>query len=305
VRAGHPLAPNAYFYGSGSSAATALVCGSLANLKSLSGKNTSELLRAMTYTAKPVDSFNPKFWGRVGSGIPHISNALSLLLFDKNKKNSFNPNKSKGIMLFDKKSRDQTYMVSIPKTIHGIKFKVNINPKDQPRLSLRANSTDSSHNLNASTSNLSTYHFVSGNRLSITNDFNNKFPFTINYQVSCLDSSKLYCKGIKTLTFPMDNLGDGSNANNYTSECDCKWIIRAPEGKKIQLNFTKMDTQGNRDFVWIFEGDKTHEDFLLAKFSGHNKPPVIVSQTNVVMLWFLSDSSINYDGWTVSYNWVD
>src|SRR5690349_3427276 len=54
----------------------------------------------------------------------------------------------------------------------------------------------------------------------------------------------------------------------------------------------------------IFEGSESDESYLLGRFCGANKPPLITSQTNVVTVKFTSDWSSNEDGFQFSYQLV-
>jgi len=50
---------------------------------------------------------------------------------------------------------------------------------------------------------------------------------------------------------------------------------------------------------------KSLPDNLIAKFSGNNKPPIITSSSNEILLWFISDDTITGKGWEINYSWVD
>lgn len=98
---------------------------------------------------------------------------------------------------------------------------------------------------------------------------------------------------------------DGSKTHDYASGCDCKWIISVPEGKRIRLSFPEFNTQPNEDYVYLFDGDMAMQENVLAVFSGSNTPPVIVSRTNQVLIWFVSDNQSNAKGWKLEYKAVD
>jgi hypothetical protein len=77
-----------------------------------------------------------------------------------------------------------------------------------------------------------------------------------------------------------------------------------PEGKHILIEFDELDTQPNVDFVWIFEGDSTLPENILAKLSGHNPPPHVLSRTNKVLIWFVTDGAVTSKGWKLRYTAV-
>lgn len=65
--------------------------------------------------------------------------------------------------------------------------------------------------------------------------------------------------------------------------------------------FEEIDTQPNIDFIWIFDGEATLQENLIAKFSGKNKPPVITSTTNQILLWFVTDDNTTGKGWKMRF----
>ncbi|MDR1809275.1 MAG: S8 family serine peptidase [Prevotella sp.] len=110
-------------------------------------------------------------------------------------------------------------------------------------------------------------------------------------------------------TFLRDSAGvveDGSGDSlNYANEQDCRWVIEAPEGKRIKITFTKLDTEPDIDVVYIFEGDNTMQSNMLAKFSGKELPPTIVSFGNKVLIWFITNDSATFSGWRFEYTQTD
>ena len=120
-----------------------------------------------------------------------------------------------------------------------------------------------------------------------------------------IDSTSLYCHDEVEISDAKGVITDGSGPEDYANNCACKWLIDAPEGKHIKIEFLSLDTQPNVDFVWLFDGEYTLPENLLAKFSGTNIPPVIVSFTNKMLIWFLTDGAITRKGWEISYEIVD
>lgn len=308
VRAGHPLADNAYFYGDGSSAATALITGMFGVLKTVfPNAHPTELKTALTNSAKSLDQLNPTYAGRLGAGIPQLGKALDLLAYPEKHTESLSPEHTRGILHFYPKHPTKSYTINLPHPYYGIEFQLDsAKRKKFKNLTLEISGKDTAFNLTGKSSKLFSKNMIQGSQLKVTVQSKKlKAPLRVRYQPIVLDSSKLYCKEIQYLYVPMEQLEDGSGPNPYANKCDCKWVIRAPEGKKIQLDFTQMNTQANRDFVWVFNGEKTLTSNLLAKFSGTSKPPIITSLTNEVLIWFLSDDVVQGDGWQLKYNWVD
>ena len=125
------------------------------------------------------------------------------------------------------------------------------------------------------------------------------------YEVMTIDSSTLYCGGTLTPVTGMEGwIEDGSDDATYTGRNDCKWLITAPSGKKLQLNFEQFDTEPKLDQVYLFNGNST-KDPILAIFSGHKLPPPIRSWGNTVLVWFLTSEENNYQGWKLHYKVID
>lgn len=305
VRAGHPLDRQAYFYGNGTSAATALVAGSYGVVLSQFPNHTKkQLIDALKYTAKSVDQFNIKNVGRLGAGIPQVGKAIQYLKFPTKQAHKFNSFLSEGVLFFYPKDTIQKYSITPNGSFYGFEFQIESKAKKK-KFNLEISTKDSTYNLNGADWPFSNKLLALGNTLSIKNiTKRNKDQIRISYQVINIDSSKLYCSGTEYLYSP-DSLEDGSGIFNYSNENDCKWIIRAPKGKRIRLTVTEINTQSNMDFLWIFEGEKLLTENLIAKFSGTNTPPVITSSSSEMILWFLTDKKTTGDGWKLKYEWVD
>jgi hypothetical protein len=128
---------------------------------------------------------------------------------------------------------------------------------------------------------------------------------SFKYHMETIDSTTLYCNDVININDTMGVITDNSGSENYANNCSCKWQLSAPVGKRIRIEFDQMQTQANIDFVWIFDGEATLQENLIAKFSGNTIPPVITSLTNQVLIWFVSDSTISDQGWAMRYQVVD
>jgi hypothetical protein len=120
-----------------------------------------------------------------------------------------------------------------------------------------------------------------------------------------IDSSTLYCNDIKYYETPVGDFSDGSGENDYANNAACKWQIKVDKTKHVKLEFDQLDTQGNADFVYVYSGTETLSENLLAKFSGQNIPPKVVSPGNEVLIWFVTDKTVSGKGWHISYSSVE
>jgi len=129
------------------------------------------------------------------------------------------------------------------------------------------------------------------------------FDWLIEYSVETIEFSKLYCSGEQEL-FVEDTLSDGSGPADYSFNSDCKWLIRAPEGKVIHFQFAEFDTEARTDWVYFFNGTGTHGK-IMAAFSGPNIPPNLTTWGNQVLVWFVSNGENQGKGWKARYWFQD
>jgi hypothetical protein len=125
----------------------------------------------------------------------------------------------------------------------------------------------------------------------------------LEYRAQPIDFSTLYCRG--TVSRDVEGvIEDGSGPNEYSWNSDCKWLITAPAGKVVDIRFTEFDTEPGVDQVLLFDGAGTQEA-IMARFSGHDRPPEIRSWRNQVLVWFVTDGDRQGRGWRAEYRFVD
>ncbi|HIA07157.1 MAG TPA: T9SS type A sorting domain-containing protein, partial [Flavobacteriales bacterium] len=109
------------------------------------------------------------------------------------------------------------------------------------------------------------------------------------------------CSGTTTMITVSGTFSDGSAANDYASNSDCKWLIQPSGATSVTLSFSSFDTEVNYDFVRVYDGAST-TDSLIGEFSGSSQPGVITSSGGVMLVHFTSDNIINKPGWDANYN---
>lgn len=299
-----PLADNSFTVSDGTSPAAALVAGCMAVLKAARpDADRIALTDALKNTAIPVDSANLTYCGKLGAGIPDLSAAYTLLTNPERRPEYFSAKRPEGKLWFSRKSPHVSWTIQAAGAYKGLNLKTN---KRETTGKIQVYAND---NL-AFTGDLSQFlkgQYIPGSRFRIEMDRKSlsKSLEEIDYALETIDSTSLFCSETVTLTLESDSVSDGSMAFDYANNCSCKWQISVPEGKKLRLDFTEMDTEANTDFIWIFEGKETLQENLIAKFSGQNKPPIIISYTNNILLWFVTDSRQTGKGWKMSYQSVD
>jgi hypothetical protein len=306
VYAPHPIADNANSFITGTSAAVALVAGAATVLKVMKPDATpQEIMSALKNTATPIDGYNITYAGKLGAGVPNVGAAVDYLLNATERGDYYNSARPEGSILIDANNSAIEWSIKAMGGVKGIGIYLGSKPKWAERGLLKINAGDSLY-LSTSVGSFSGSFFVPAAAVEITfKGKRGKQPLILNYELEPIDSSILYCS--ETI-FVIDSVGivtDGSGTADYANNCNCKWIITAPEGKRIKLEFIQFDTQPKVDFVHLFAGNATLQENTLAMFSGPSKPPIIVSPTNQILLWFVSDATQTSKGWQLNYSFTD
>ncbi|MEO0310368.1 MAG: hypothetical protein RIQ89_25 [Bacteroidota bacterium] len=118
----------------------------------------------------------------------------------------------------------------------------------------------------------------------------------LNYSCSIPNT----CSGQTILTTCPGTFGDGSNALDYQDNLNCAWLLQAPVGNTITLDFNVFNTELSYDFVRIYDGSSTAATFL-GEYSGTLFPPIITSSSNTLYVTFTSDVSVTAPGFEAFY----
>ncbi|XP_061714224.1 cubilin-like [Cydia pomonella] len=124
------------------------------------------------------------------------------------------------------------------------------------------------------------------------------------YTGDLCDTQVRTCGGILdneegSLYYPLHN-------SSYTHDSKCAWVIRTVPDKVINVTFSKFNLEDNPDcnydFLQIHDG-RTSASQLIGRFCGSSFPKGgnIVSNQNYLYFWFISDSSINKDGFALHW----
>jgi serine protease len=300
----HPLADNAFICDDGTSPGTAIIAGCAAILKSVSPEaGAEEIFDALRNTAIPVDSMNLTFCGKLGAGIPDMSQAIEYIRDPEFKYRAFAPLRSEGKIWFRKNNRISSWKIRPAGAYKGIHLK---SLSGEPKRKINLYAGDSIWYA-GNIAGISKWTYIPGSRFTIEIPSGEKPPkeLELSYYMETIDSTTLYCRDVLYLDGASGILTDGSGDENYANNCSCKWLITVPGNKRIRIVVTAIDTQPNVDYIWIFEGNATLQENLLAKFSGNGSPPSIISGTNQVLVWFSSDKTTTGKGWTLEYSSVE
>lgn len=139
------------------------------------------------------------------------------------------------------------------------------------------------------------------------NNLNPSYSFNTNHQaiLNSYPANNLSpnCTSLKTITNNYGTIEDGSSYKyNYENNKDCMWLIAPMDAVDyIRINFERFETESNNDIVTIYDGQST-ADSVLGVFYGNNLPSQIISTGNKVLIRFTSNSSINANGWFLTYD---
>lgn len=300
-----PLKDNTFSYNDGSSAAVAQVTGCAAVLKVLYKSASSALImQALKNTATPLDSINRYYAGKLGAGLPDLAEAVKYLLPKANRNAFFNPQRPEGEIVLDKTATATEWLINPQGDYKGFTFSLNGNWKagNKPFNFYVADTLAGSYLPGQFPVQL----VINGSSVKV--EFTGKkgtTASTLVYSSIPIDSTTLYCSNTRYFENAQGDFTDGSGPAEYANNCDCKWQIKVPAGKRIKLEFDEFNTQAKTDFVWVFEGTGTLQENILAKFSGPDLPPVVVSGSNEVLVWFVTDKTVTAPGWHVRYTATD
>jgi hypothetical protein len=108
-----------------------------------------------------------------------------------------------------------------------------------------------------------------------------------------------FCKRETIVTNPIfGTITDGSGDSLYKSNTRCCWNIQMRDVQSIRLNFTRFDTEADKDVVTI--SDSTGK--VLFTFSGDQRPNVLDIPGQSVQICFSTDSANQKSGWNIDYS---
>jgi hypothetical protein len=307
IKAPFTVADNSYFKPDGTSVSVAVMAGCAGLIKLVFPNEKKEIIEeAFKNTAIPVDSINIRYCGKLGAGIPDVEKAIEYISNPENRFTYHNPHNSKGTLIFNPGLKNQKKEIAPAGAYSGIFLHISVDNISKLKGSIKIYNKNTAWN-NQSISSLPQNLFIPGSSLTIGINAPSKTSknLKIQYYPKTIDSTKLYCSDKKYISGNTGAFTDGSENDNYANNCACKWLISAPPGKRIKIEFTEFDTQAKTDFVWLFDGDATIPENIIAKFSGPNIPPTVTSTTNTVLVWFVSDWIITNKGWRLKYEVVD
>ncbi|KAG7322698.1 hypothetical protein KOW79_014044 [Hemibagrus wyckioides] len=95
---------------------------------------------------------------------------------------------------------------------------------------------------------------------------------------------------------------------NYPSGITCSWLITVEPDKVIEVKFDKFDVERDTycrfDYVAFYNGGEMDTSRRIGKYCGDKAPEPIVTNSNILLVQFVSDQSVTSDGFIASYSSV-
>uniref|UniRef100_A0A8R1TTG2 Metalloendopeptidase n=1 Tax=Onchocerca volvulus TaxID=6282 RepID=A0A8R1TTG2_ONCVO len=92
---------------------------------------------------------------------------------------------------------------------------------------------------------------------------------------------------------------------NYMPDVECKWLITVQEGYQVALTFQFFSLETHKDCIYdrleIYDGAVVESTALLSKLCGQIVTKSFVSHFNTALLLFISDSSVQKEGFHISF----
>jgi len=116
------------------------------------------------------------------------------------------------------------------------------------------------------------------------------------WQISYEPIKPKFCRGLTTLTEPIDTITDGSDRWDYSNNTSCSWKIRPETTSNFTFEFLELDTEEGNDFVKILRNGRQY-----AEFSGNTLPEPISFDGENATIVFSTNASQRAGGFKLAY----
>uniref|UniRef100_A0A3P8P3F5 Cubilin n=1 Tax=Astatotilapia calliptera TaxID=8154 RepID=A0A3P8P3F5_ASTCA len=108
-----------------------------------------------------------------------------------------------------------------------------------------------------------------------------------------------------TLTSPSGTITSPGHPSSYPHGANCTWYINVSPGNLIRLTFESFNLEYhancNFDYLEVYDNGTVQTGNKIGRYCGRSVPPSITSTDNQLTLLFVSDSSLNTEGFSASY----
>uniref|UniRef100_A0AAY4C2K6 Granzyme M n=1 Tax=Denticeps clupeoides TaxID=299321 RepID=A0AAY4C2K6_9TELE len=131
--------------------------------------------------------------------------------------------------------------------------------------------------------------------------------FSIRYRAVADNYTHGECVSIQSTPCARCGLVQSPNhPKHYGNDTDCRWVIRAPKGHVVKLDFHDFDLEQSEhcyyDSVKVM-GDLYGKDEIVV-LCGGGLPPPVLSYSSVMVLRFTSDSSLAGRGFRATFSFI-
>ena len=81
----------------------------------------------------------------------------------------------------------------------------------------------------------------------------------------------------------------------YSPNKMCTWVVIAPSGRQIQIQFKDFRLDPSKDNLIIYDGPSKNSE-MIQKLNGTSLPADVISTGNSFFLEFISNDKIHYNG---------
>lgn len=109
-----------------------------------------------------------------------------------------------------------------------------------------------------------------------------------------------YCNPLQIITAKSGKIEDGSGNKRYNNFTECKKHLKINGVTCITLNFTKFETEKDKDILYIYDYGPSEKELLLS-LSGNIGDTSFTFNTNFLFFIFKTDEKNVFDGWELNY----
>jgi len=148
-----------------------------------------------------------------------------------------------------------------------------------------------------------TLFFDNNFEVNESNGGDNRWIFASAFTQIAINESS-YCDEFLILSDNSGTFSDGSEANDYSSNTYCQWLIQPEEeAESITINFDEFYTDSGDDYLRIFSGSSILNT-MVAELHGNEGPTSVTINSTRAFIQFSSDDFNNFPGWSASYTSV-
>ena len=267
-----------------------------------------EMNMCLKNTAKPIDALNSSIDGKLGAGLIQIDDAIECARNPSKyleKETHLTPEGTIGANI--NSNTHHTWKILPAGEYDGISFSSFVTGDVGQSMIRFLSINDESKNTILWQGQLSTlpnsFDVSAANvKIQLEPDPTKQFIFNSRYHAKLVDQEKRFCSD-KQVINSSNEFSDGSGEIEYAANSDCKWLLRSQANKSLVIEFTQLAIDPS-DNVYLFSGEETYNRNLLATFTGKKLPPKIIINDGSALLWLVTDSHNQDQGFKAVVSWV-